>query len=232
MKKEVENFYDHLKSFYSDVLRTRSKTISTREFKQKVIDIYEAWKTDIHHVLEAFEIENDVLSRLDNLFNAVYEEAKMRVANINNVKTKIGEIHDIFWKQVVVVLRREKETASLMESASFLGLDFNWSLATCALQLQEVAITLVAKRKNILLDKANVERTLNKRIQRLTFNDQYEAFSVQVKKSFEVEMPILAQHLRKMRAKVLHEGYNPKPEETESIVGFTIGLLQKLEGIN
>ena len=130
---------------------------------------------------------------------------------------------------------KEKPTEpiiSLMRSASFLGLDTNWSMATCALQLQEVTMTLVAKRTKIKLDKANVERVLNKKIESLSFNDQYEAFSRLVKVKFDIEMPILTTHLRKMRAKVLHEGYNPKPEETGSIVNFTIGLLQKLEDIS
>lgn len=119
-----------------------------------------------------------------------------------------------------------------MESASFLGLDTNWSVATCALQLQEVAVTLVAKKKEIKLDKANVERVLNKRIETLSFGYQYKAFSKLVKVTFGIEMPILTTHLRKMRTKVLHEGYNPKPEETDSIVRFTIGLLQKLNNIS
>lgn len=122
-------------------------------------------------------------------------------------------------------------TTGLMKSAAFLGLDTNWSLATCALQLQEVVVTLVAKRKKIRLDRANVETTLNKKIQSLSFGDQYEAFATVVKTLFSVEMPILTTHLRKMRTKVLHEGYNPKPEETDSIVRFTIGLLEKLEKI-
>ena len=123
-------------------------------------------------------------------------------------------------------------TTDLMQSASFLGLDTNWSLATCALQLQEVAVTLVAKRKNIKLDKANVEKVLNKKIEELFFNDQYKAFSRQMKDMFNIEMPILTTHLRRMRVKVLHEGYNPKPEETESIASFTTGLLRKLEDIS
>jgi len=123
-------------------------------------------------------------------------------------------------------LEKEKPTeltVSLMNSANFLGLDTNWSVATCALQLQEVAVTLVAKRKKIRLDKANVERELN---------NQYEAFSKLVNVTFDIEMPILTTHLRKMRTKVLHEGYNPKPEETDSIARFTFGLLQKLNSIS
>ena len=121
----------------------------------------------------------------------------------------------------------------LMESASFLGLNTNWSSATCALQLQEVAITLMAKRKNIKLDKATVEKILNKKIEGdLTFNDKYEAFSKQVETAFNIEMPVLVPVLRRMRTKVLHEGYNPKPEETEPIANFTIGLLKKLKDIS
>lgn len=124
----------------------------------------------------------------------------------------------------------KKELDFLIESASFLGLDTNWSLATCALQLQEVAVTLVAEKRNIILDKTNVEKILDKKIEgELSFNDRYRAFSKQVKASFKIDMPRLATHLRRMRTEVLHQGYNPTPEETESITSFTIGLLKKLD---
>lgn len=232
MSEEVESFYEYLKDFHSAVLRISSKTKSTREFKQKIIDIYDSWKTDMQYALRAYGIENDVVSSLDRLFDAVYKEANARVANVANLRLKMGEINDIFWKQVVVALRKETETSNLMESASFLRLDTNWSLATCALQLQEVAITLVAKRKGIFLDKKHVEAVLNKKIKDIFFfNDQYDAFSRQVKNAFGVGMPKLTKYLRKMRVDVLHRGYNPKPEETKSIVSFTIGLLKKLENL-
>lgn len=123
-------------------------------------------------------------------------------------------------------------TINLMESASFLGLDEDWSLASRALQLQEVAVAFVAKRKGIPLDKADVERMLNKKIESVTFNDKYEAFCIQVKDAFRIEMPILTAHLTEMRAKVLQDAYNPQPRETESIVNFTVGLLQKLKNIS
>jgi hypothetical protein len=125
--------------------------------------------------------------------------------------------------------RPEPSSFDLMNAASFLGLDTNWSSATCALQLQEVAVILVAERKEIKLDKQNIERLLNRKVQETSFNDQYEAFSVEAKRLFNIEMPILAMHLRRMRVNVLHEGYNPTPEEKDSIVRFTIGLLQKLK---
>lgn len=120
----------------------------------------------------------------------------------------------------------------LMDSASFLKLDINWSSATCALQLQEVAMTLTAKKKNIKLDKASVEKLLNKKIEDFSFNDQYEAFSKQVKVLCNVDMPLLTTDLRQMRRRVLHQGYNPTREETDSIMNFTIGLLRKFEDIS
>jgi hypothetical protein len=120
--------------------------------------------------------------------------------------------------------------SDLMISANFLELDTNWALATSALQLQEVAVKLFADRKGITLDKANVEKILKKKIQgELSFSDCYEAFVKQVKDSYKLKMPILASHLRRMRVKVMHEGYNPQPEETELLVDFTIGLLQRME---
>ena len=119
-------------------------------------------------------------------------------------------------------------STGLMGSAGFLGLDASWFLATCALQLQEVAIKVVAERKGIKLDKRNVEKILKRKVEMPSFNYQYKAFSEVLKTRFGVEMPILPTQWRKMRVKVLHEAYNPKPEETDSIIVFTIGLLQKL----
>ena len=234
MIKEIETFYGFLKDFYSEIVRLRTKTISTRDFKDKAIDTYEAWKTKIQPMLSD-EVEEDVLFHLNHLFERIYEEARMRVAEVSHVKALIDEINDVFFKEVVVPLRNiefYEPKHSLIDSASFLGLDTNWSLSTCALQLQEVAVTLVAKRKGIKLNKKSVEKILSKKIQNLTFNDRYEAFVRCVKDSFNVELPILTTHLRRMRTMVLHEGYNPKPEETSSIVSFTIGLLQKLRVID
>jgi hypothetical protein len=129
--------------------------------------------------------------------------------------------------------RSRKESEQRMtECAAFMGLDDNWFSATSALQLQEVAVTLVAQKKGITLSRESVERILSKRVENLSFNEQYEAFSKHVKDVSGIEMPILTAHLRKMRAMVLHQGYNPKPEETKPLVDFTVGLLQKLKSIS
>lgn len=127
----------------------------------------------------------------------------------------------------------EESTLNLMNSASFLGLDTNWSVATCALQLQEVSIKLAAKKIGIDLSKTSVEKILNSKFEMkdFGFNQEYEAFGKEVKRLFNVDMPFLTNPFRKMRVKVLHEGYNPQPEEKEPIVSFTLGLMKKLEDV-
>lgn len=119
----------------------------------------------------------------------------------------------------------------MKQVARTLGFNTNWFLATCALQLQEVAITLVAKRKNIKLDQSSVEKILGKKIEHLSFRNQYEAFRRITKKTQGIEMPKLTMDFRRMRALVLHEGYPPEPEETAALLAFTTGLLKKLKTI-
>jgi hypothetical protein len=232
---KVETFYDELKSYYSETARIRTRTVSTREFKEKALATYENWKTEIQPLLKTLRIQKGTLENLDGLFENIYDEANKRVADTSYVKAKLIQVNNVFLEQVVVKLKEDKPlepTANLMESATFLGLDTNWSVAVSALQLQEVAVTLLADRRKIRLDRTSVEKILKKKIKDLSFNDQYEAFSQEVKRLFNVDMPILTMHLRRMRVKVLHEGYNPEPEEKDSIVSFTIGLLKKLNSIN
>ena len=235
MMEQIKNFYESIKSIYSLVLRTKSKTISTREFKQGVFSLYESWKTEIEHLLKESGINKSVLSKLDDLFQHLYAYAKLRVAEVSDVKECLDEINDIFLSKIFTVLkkiRKREPYAELAKLASFLGLDKNWFLATCALQLQEVAITLFANQKCIKLDKKHVERILNRKIDILSFNGKYEAFSKEMKRLYNVDMPILTTQFRKIRAEILHKGYNPEPEETNAIIGFTLGLLQKLRDLS
>jgi len=235
MDEEIESFYECIKNIYSQIMRTRSKTISTQEFKENIFSLYQNWKTEIEPMLRKSEIDDAILSTLDNLFEYIYTYAKSRVAYVSVVKKHLSEINDIFLSKIFVILKKSKEHEpyiDLVKSVSFLGLDKNWFSATCALQLQEVAITLVAKQKNIKLDKKHVERILNKKIDYFSFNDQYEAFSREIKHLYDVDMPFLTTQFRKIRVKILHEGYNPEPEEKDSIVSFTLGLLQKLKDIS
>jgi hypothetical protein len=236
MNKEIEDFYDCLKDLYSDIVRTRTKTISTQEFKDRAISIYETWKIKVKPLLANLEIDYNVLNGLDGLFGVTYSEATSRVGDVSHLKDTLGELHETFLNKIITPLnsgQTAEPTRSVMEYASFLGLDTNWSVAVCALQLQEVAVTLVAEKLKTDLSKTSVERILNTKIEskNFSFNHQYEAFGKEVKRLFDIDMPILVPQLRRMRVNVLHEGYNPEPEEKDSLVSFTAGLLRKLKDI-
>lgn len=124
----------------------------------------------------------------------------------------------------------ESRISTWFKNISFLQLDENWITATIALQLQEVAVTILSKRFGIVLDKQHVEGVLGKKVNgELTFNMKYDAFSKEVEKLCNVKMPIMTKDFRRMRTQILHMGYNPKREETDAIVSFTMGFLQKLE---
>jgi len=102
-----------------------------------------------------------------------------------------------------------------------------WQLA-----IQEVAVIVVAKRKNIDLSQKGVEEILREKLQHTSFYQQYEAFCKKVKETQGIDMPTLTTDFRRMRAAVIHDGYNPQPEEIEAIVPFTLGLLNKLKNID
>jgi Zn-finger nucleic acid-binding protein len=229
MTEKIEAFYCKLKDFYGRISGIRSKTVSTHDFKKEA--------TEILPTLRKLKIKDDVYSRLDELFEAMNSMARERVTNVSWVKENLSDTKDKFFKEVILSVRKiesPEPTEDLMDSASFLGLDTNWSVAVCALQLQEVAITLVAEKTGISLDRKDVEKILKTQIQSkdFSFNHQYEAFGNEVKRMFDVDMPILVPQLRRMRVNVLHEGYNPEPEEKDSLVSFTIGLLKKLNSIS
>jgi len=192
--------------------------------------------TEILPILRKLKIKDNSYARLDEIFDTLNFLAKMRVTNVSWIRENLSDAQDRFFKEVILNIRKiesPEPTADLMESASFMGLGTNWSIAVCALQLQEVGVILVAEKLKIDLDKANVERILRTKIQSkdFSFNHQYEALRAEIKRLFNVDMPFLTTQFRKMRVKVLHEGYNPEPEEKDALVSFTIGLLKKLQDI-
>jgi hypothetical protein len=127
----------------------------------------------------------------------------------------------------------QRLASEMLQNCKNLSLDENWVLATLALQLQEIAVVFYSKKLGIDLNKQNVERILGKKIEDnfLPFNLMYDALSKEIERLRKVQMPILAKSFREMRTEVLHRGYNPKEEETRSIITFTDGLLKKLENI-
>jgi hypothetical protein len=103
---------------------------------------------------------------------------------------------------------------------------------TCALQLQEVAVTIVAKKKGIELNKKNVNQIAkDAQPSDTAFKKKYEAFSKEVKRRYGIDMPQLIPSLRDVRTEILHKGYNPDNDEKESITLFTTSLLDKLRTV-
>ncbi len=163
--------------------------------------------------------------------------------NITRFKAKIDNIekqHAIltcerYLKTLAVGLNAkdiDKTESNIAQFSLFMGINQNWMSSTYALQLQEVSITLVAKKKGIDLTKENVEKILNKKIQEKEFYSlQYEAFTKEVQRLYGIEIPLMPSFLRKMRQAVLHEGYSPKENEKELIVSVTIGLLKELKKV-
>ena len=123
--------------------------------------------------------------------------------------------------------------SNIAKYSGFLGIDRNWMSATIALQLQEVSIFLVAKKKGISLERKNVERILNRKINsnESIFDAQYKAFAKEVKRLYDIGIPSLAMWLRKMRQAVLHEGCNPTEKEKELAISATVHLLKELKKV-
>lgn len=100
----------------------------------------------------------------------------------------------------------------LINSAKFLGLDANWFLATCALQLQETMVERLAKEQGISLKRDNLKKILERDVESkssdyIPFKEKYLGFSKKMK-TYGITMPNLTLALRKPRSDILHGGYN------------------------
>jgi hypothetical protein len=142
--------------------------------------------------------------------------------------------HDNLQRLIIGLNAKDKSDFELSLFSEFLGINQDWMISTCALQLQEVSITLVAKKKGIILDKTNVERILKRQINKDEhfFSCQYEAFVREAKRLYGFEIPSMAMWLRKMRQAVLHEGQPPTEQEKELAVLATVSLLKELRKVN
>jgi len=127
----------------------------------------------------------------------------------------------------------DRTESDVAKFTKFLGIDRNWMSAAYALQLQEVSIFLVAQKKGISLKREDVKSILHRRIKddEWGFDLQYKAFTKEVKRLYNIEISSLPRQLRKMRQEVLHEGYNPKDDETKLTISVTIALLKQLKKV-
>lgn len=165
-----------------------------------------------------------------------YLSLKAHLGFLENEKDSRGEIKiEEYEKLRSLIERLRLEHSSvdsllkLAESCDFLALDFNWMISTISLQLQEVAMTLVASRLGIKLDKSNVSRILGKRFEKgVAFKDRYFAFCKEIKRLKDITLSQLPTDLRGMRTRVLHEGTSPNTSEAKLLTNFTCAFLDDL----
>jgi hypothetical protein len=187
----------------------------------------------IHHdnvkSINVFKTEKN-FTELLHLFNGDNEVVRIAIFD-----GKIAEnVTSQYFDYPIMQDKKHYAIDDLEKSVQPLGLDRNWFVATYALQLQEVIITIIAEKLGIILDKANVERILksgNSIEGDVPFKLRYRAFSKEVKKLHNLDMPIMYEDMRTTRWKVLHLGQNPTSADVDAIVAFTIGLFEKLSKV-
>jgi hypothetical protein len=165
-----------------------------------------------------------------------YADSDMQLSEVKNwiINGRIGKnVTKLFFPLSVIDEEARSKIDELINAAKFLGLDENWFISTCALQLQETMIARLSKNKGILLDKENIKKIMNKKEVKVAsdyvpFSEKYKAFSVAIKSLDDIIMPNLTLELIRMRNDVLHYGYNPTTEEANCFVNYTADLLNRL----
>jgi hypothetical protein len=191
-----------------------------------------------------FKIHIDVLKTDESGCEIEVECHPFLYYNIVNFKNKVDKLSkrnallrcERYLKTLATGLKAkeiDRTESDLVKFTEFLGIGRTWMSATYALQLQEVSITMVAQKKGISLERENVKRILNRKIKdkEWSFDLQYQAFTKEVKRLYDIEISSLPRFLRKMRQAVLHEGYTPKEDEKELIISVTIALLKELKKV-
>jgi hypothetical protein len=164
---------------------------------------------------------------------------KAKLGELETSRETIGEIKIEDYERLKSLIERYRLESSsidslfrLAENSDFLGVNFNWILATISLQVQEVAMTLTADKLGFKLDKPNVVRILGKKIDESTsFKSRYEAFCIEIKRLKNISLSKLPSDLREMRTRVLHQGVSPSTSETKLLTEFTCAFLKELNNI-
>jgi len=168
-----------------------------------------------------------------------YLALKAQLGFLESKRQSIGEIKIEEYQKLKSLIETYKLESSaidslfsLSEECKFLELDFSWILSTIALQLQEVAMTLMAEKLGIALDKSGVSKILGRQIEgELSFRDRYAAFCTEIKKRKDTTLSMLPSDLRGIRTRVLHEGKSPQANEAKLLVDFTCSFLKELQRV-
>ena len=115
-------------------------------------------------------------------YSALSDMQKSEVER-NIIRGKMGKnVTKSFFPLSIMPEESHLTIEDLVMAAEFLGLDENWFVATCALQLQEAMIAKLAEKSKISLDKESIKRILNKKEVKVSpdfvpFSEKYRAFS-------------------------------------------------------
>ena len=229
--KESYDFKTHTDCFYTDgtnTQETRVLYLPMELVRDYAIDENMAIELVLKEVV--YELQPGKKSK-EKIYKKMIEGPKDLHPKIDN-EMNIEK----FTSEITTTTYQYKTFLELIKKAQNLNLDINWMISAISLQLQEIAILKCASSNNIKLDKNNVEQVLGRKIKEetkkyLSFGDQYDLLSYKIEQERQVKMPKLTKDLRKMRVRVLHEGYNPVPEETDGIANFSLGFLDKLKEI-
>lgn len=164
---------------------------------------------------------------------------KAKLGELETNRETIGEIKIEEYERLKSLIERYRLESSsidslfrLAEHSDFLGINFNWILATISLQVQEVAMTLTADKLGFKLDKSNAARILGKQFDDSTsFKSRYEVFCSEIKRLKNISLSKLPSDLREMRTRVLHQGISPSTSETKLLTDFTCAFLKELSSI-
>ena len=242
------------KKFTESIRRTPNLT--DRKLRMKLLTHVTYIQSRLSHLLEIakviFSIERRNVAKLVELENSLNNASKqLRTSLAHDAPFDLQSYYlsefMIVRNQIVdkvtlelaygrLISESDTSLPRLLSLADFLDLDLKWALSVIALQLHEVVIVKASSKIGIELKRKNIEKILGKTVNLnslrfMPFNQQYDAFSKFVKEKKGIRMPVLVRDMRTTRSKILHLGYNPTSEETDSIITFTEGLLKKLKNV-
>jgi len=104
--KEIQKFYDDIKSLRDTVEKHESKTIAFISFKEKVKAIFIEWETEMKQTIEFVKLES--AKKLDGFLEKIYEESKKRQSSTSFLKENLNEVENILFREIIIPLKSKK----------------------------------------------------------------------------------------------------------------------------
>lgn len=173
---QIGKFYERLKRLNNDVGKCKTRTISTKEFRENAARTYETWKMEIYPILKKLDLlSSKSLSSFDNNFEVFYKESNRRVANVNMLRTLLGQMTNSFFSAIIIPLRTKSPVleSSLLRLLNHIADEDERDYIREALH----CLSIDARRAAIVLGWIGAMWSLHKRIETKgfsVFNKCYE----------------------------------------------------------